>query len=110
MPPRSERASHVGERDHVHDRGPQLGERAFGEIGVLGVRHIGHDEPEHGIAQELQALVRDLGAVLERVRAVRERGRPERGVVERHAEGAVQGLERRLDGNGGSRRYSTSTA
>ena len=48
--------------------------------------------------------------VLERVRAVRERGRPERGVVERHAEGAVQGLERRLDGNGASRRYSTSTA
>ncbi len=49
-----ERTSDLGERRHVHDRRPELGELALGQSGMLGVGHVGHDEAEHRIAEELQ--------------------------------------------------------
>jgi hypothetical protein len=58
---------------------------------------IGHDEPEHGVAQELEALVGLVSRVLRAPRPVRER-RGEVGLVsERRAEPSV---ERREPGDG----------
>ena len=73
-------SSDVGQRDRRHDRGATLRERAFIEIRMLGVQPHRHGLSEHGVAEELEALVvRDL-PLLVRVRAVRERKREKLGV------------------------------
>ena len=70
--PEAERAGDVGERAHVDHGGPQLGQLALGEVGVVAVERVGDDEAEHGVAEELQALVVGQAAVLVGVRAVRQ--------------------------------------
>ena len=61
--------------------------RALGEVGVAGVERLGHHEPEHRVAEELEALVGGETAVLVGVRAVRQGALKElgfqRGVPER---------------------------
>src|SRR6266540_1061690 len=61
-----------------------------GQLRELPEGPVGHHQPQHGVPQELQALVRDLEAVLERERAMRQ-GRPGQGVVvEPNLQGALQ--------------------
>src|SRR2546430_3654662 len=63
----------VGEDPHV-DRGrPELGHLPLRKMRELREDHVRHDEAQHGIAQELQPLVVGDPAVLEGIRAVRER-------------------------------------
>ena len=50
-------AGHVGQGAGVDDRGAQLGQPPLGEVGVGDVERLGHHDPEHRVAQELQALV-----------------------------------------------------
>ena len=76
-----------GQRGHVDHGGTQLGQLALGEVGLAAVELVGDDQPEHRVAQELQALVGRQAAVLVRegpvgqrqpeqpVRAARRRGR-----------------------------------
>ena len=70
--------------------------------------------PSTAVAEELQALVRDLLSAFEGVGAMGERGQPERGVGEAKAQGIVQGLgglgEGRLRPRFLHDGYSTSTA
>ena len=84
----------VGEGVHVHDRRAELRQLALGELRVGAVGHVGHDQPEHGVAEELQALVRDVESLFERERAVRQRRFAEPGVTERYAERAVERVDR----------------
>src|SRR5581483_12161408 len=58
-------ARDVGQRVHVHDGGPELGELALGHLRELAVREVGHHEPEDGIPQELEPLVVHRRALLE---------------------------------------------
>ncbi len=54
------------------DGSAQLGQLAFGQIGVLGEKGVGDDEPEHRVAEELEALVVGDATVLVRERTVRQ--------------------------------------
>ena len=49
--------SDLGQRTGVDHGGAQLGQPTLGEVGVGGVQRLGHDHAEHGVAEELQALV-----------------------------------------------------
>ena len=66
------RAADLGQRAGVDDRGAQLGQPALGEVRVGPVERLGHDDAEHRVAQELQALVGRQAAVLVGVRPVGE--------------------------------------
>ena len=67
VPPDPEIACHVGQRAHVHDRRTQLRQLTLCHLGELTERHVGDDDAEDGVAQELQAFVVRLRVVLERV-------------------------------------------
>src|SRR6476469_18093 len=56
----------------VDDRSTKLGQPALGEVGVGPVERLGHDDAEHRVAQELQALVGRQAAVLVGERPVGE--------------------------------------
>src|SRR5439155_111377 len=86
----AELASHLGQHGHVHHRRPELGQLALRPIGQRTERQVGHHKSEHGVPQELESLVGDERALLERERSVRERGFPELRVVEPHAESPLQ--------------------
>ena len=47
----------VGEGARVDHRGPQLGQAALAEVRVDAVERLGDHDPEHGVPEELQALV-----------------------------------------------------
>ena len=52
---------------------PPPPELPLGEIGMVAIQRLGDHEPEHRVAEELEALVGRQPAVLVRVRAVRQR-------------------------------------
>ena len=79
--------------------GAHLGQLALGQLRVLLVDVVGDDEAEHGVAEELEPLVRLLDAVLRAVRPVRQRLVEEAVVDERPAERELQpSVECRVDG------------
>ena len=76
----------VGQRAGVDHGRAQLGEPPLGEVRVGEVERLGHHDPEHRVAEELQALVgRDL-PVLVGVRAVRQRALQQLGIQDRITE------------------------
>jgi hypothetical protein len=66
-------ATDLRQRTRIDHRGPQLGQLAFGQVGVGRVQRVRDDEAEHGVPEELQPLVRRQTAVLVRVRTVGQR-------------------------------------
>ena len=60
----------AGERDRIDHRGPRLGQLSLGKVGVGTVQVVGDDQPEDGVAQELEALVGLLAGVLGAPRTV----------------------------------------
>ena len=73
-------AADLGQRAGVDDGRPQLGQPALGEVGVGAVERLGDDDAEHGVTEELQALVGRQPAVLVGVRAVGQRALEQLGV------------------------------
>ena len=71
--PEPEVPGHVGQREHVDRGGPQLGQLTLRHVRERRVGEVRHDQPEHGVAQELQPLVRVGRALLERERSVAQR-------------------------------------
>ncbi len=96
----------------VDDGGAQLGEPTLGQVGVHEVESLGHHDPEHGVAEELEPLVGGQPAVLVGERAMRQGALKELGVQDRIPELRAQlcvvaddGLaSRRLRGPGDARR------
>src|SRR4051794_1101532 len=105
----AERAGDVRKRAAVDDGGTQFRELALGLVRVPVVERVGDDEAQHGVPEELQALVGRQVAVLVRVGAVRQgpleqaggKGNAEgfdqlpdvtRSVRRRHGNGAVRQL------------------
>ena len=71
---------HLGQHAGVDHRGTHLGEGALGHVGVGAVAVLGHDEAEHGVTEELEALVGGDAARLRAPGAVRQ-GLDEEAVV-----------------------------
>src|SRR5512139_2348459 len=90
-------AADVGQRPHVHHGGAQLRELPLAGVGVCVVERRGDDEPEHGVAEELQALVVRQPPGLVGVRPVRQ-GTPEHGLVDRAARHLLEVFEQLVDG------------
>ena len=67
-------------RAGVDDRRAQLGQPALGQVGVGAVEGLGHDDAEHRVAEELQALVGRQAAVLVGVGTVGEGALEQLGV------------------------------
>ncbi len=65
-------AGHDGQCLGTDDGRAQLGQLTFWQVGVVGEQGVGDDEPEHRVAEELEALVVGHSAVLVRERAVRQ--------------------------------------
>jgi hypothetical protein len=86
---RAERRRDPGERVHVDDTRPQLRELALWEVRVVAVEPLRDDHTQHGVAQELQALVGGQTAVLVRERPVGQRQRQQL-VAQVDAEGREQ--------------------
>ena len=93
-------AADVGQGAGVDDRRAQLGQPALGEVRVGEVERLGDDDPEHGVPEELQALVGGETTVLVGVRAVGQGALQQLGVQdripERRAELAVVGQADRV--------------
>ena len=83
------------EHPRVHDAGADLRELPFGEIGEVLEHVVRHDEPEHGVAEELEPFVRRRSFVLRAPRPVRERTEQQRTVVEVHTERRFELVETR---------------
>ena len=79
-----------GQRAGVDHGGPELGQSTLGQVRVGAVERLGHDDAEHRVAQELQALVGRQSAVLVGVRAVREGALEELGLQDRIPERGTQ--------------------
>src|SRR5215218_6034442 len=87
-----ELAGHLGEHVHV-DRGrPQLGQLPLGQVGEGAVDDVGDDQAEHGVAEELEALVGGQAAVLVGVGAVGEGPDVQLLAAEADAEGLLDRL------------------
>ncbi len=71
---------HLGQHGRVHHGGAHLGQGALGHLGIGPVAVFGHDQAEHGVAQELEALVGRDSAGFGAPRAVRQ-GLDEEGLV-----------------------------
>jgi hypothetical protein len=84
---------HLRQGGGRHDRRPDLGERPFGQLGVGAEQVVGDDDAEHGVAEELEPLVRRPAGVLGAPRPVHQRRSQQRGVVDGTAEPLVQLLE-----------------
>jgi hypothetical protein len=60
---KQQRAAHseltrcAGERNRVDDRSTGFGKLTLGQVGVGTIKVVGDDLAEHGVAQELEALV-----------------------------------------------------
>ena len=78
-----ERPRDLGERLRVHDRGTELGELSLGQVGEGGEGHVGDDEAEDRVTEELEPFVRGVQTVFEGVRTMRERGLTQTPVHER---------------------------
>ncbi len=76
----------LGEHACIDHAGAHLGELTFGQLGEVLEHVVGDDEPEHRVAEELQALVRRELVVLRAPRPVRERAEQDDSVGELHAE------------------------
>jgi hypothetical protein len=70
----------AGQRARVHDRRAHLRQTALRQLRVVLEEGLRRDELQHGVAQELQPLVRGDAPVLERERPVREGKTKRRGV------------------------------
>ena len=68
-----EAAADLRQRTRVDHRGPQLGQLAFGQVGVGAVQRVRDHQAEHGVPEELQPLVGGQTAVLVRVGTVGQR-------------------------------------
>jgi hypothetical protein len=68
----AEGARHLGQRLGADDGGSQLGQLALGQLGMGREQRVGHDQPQHRVAEELETLVVGDPAVLVRERAVRQ--------------------------------------
>ena len=86
----ADHAGDLGERAGVDDGGAELGQPALGEVGVEQVERLGDDDAEHGVAEELEALVGRQPAVLVGVRAVRQGAVEQLGVEVRIPERTTQ--------------------
>ena len=53
----AEAVGHLGQHAGVHHGRAHLGQHPLGEAGIALVAVPGHDEPQHGIAEELESLV-----------------------------------------------------
>jgi hypothetical protein len=71
----SEAARDVGQGVRVDDGGAHLREPALGFVREAAVQVLGDDDPQHGVAQELEALVVRGSPVLERPGSMRQ-GKP----------------------------------
>ena len=85
-------AGHAREGAGVDDRGAQLGQPSLGEVRVGRVERLGHDDAQHRVAQELQALVGGEAAVLVRVGPVRQGAVEQPGIQDRITERSAQVL------------------
>ena len=102
----------VGQRAHVDHRRAQLGQLALGQVRVVAVERVGHDEPEHRVAEELQPLVVRQAAVLVGVGPVGQ-GAFEQVRVDDDADLAEQRVQRAVARRGVCRlrpRFSTHAA
>jgi hypothetical protein len=52
-----EAGRHLGEGLGVHQRGPDLGQLAFGQVGVGEEQVVGDHQAQHGVTEELEPLV-----------------------------------------------------
>ena len=95
--PEVEDAGDVGEGAHVDDGRAQLGQLPLGQVGVLAVERLGDDETQHGVAEELEALVVGQAAVLVGVRAVRQ-GTQEQRLVDVLADHLTEVGDQSIDG------------
>ena len=62
--------------ERVDDALAHAGQRALGQVGEAAEREVGDDPAEHGVAEELEALVAERARVLGAPRAVGHRARP----------------------------------
>ena len=90
----------LGQRGRVDDRGPHLGQLPFWHVGVGPVEVVGDDQPEDGVPEELEPLVRAGAGVLGAPGPVGERpgeqvrvadGPPRRPASSRAGEGSGMG-------------------
>ncbi len=102
----ADRAGHLRQRAGVDHRGAELGQPSLGEVGVVGVERLGHDDAEHGVAEELQPLVGGEPTVLVGEGPVRERALQELSAHVGVAEGLTEvGIVVGLTQRGRSRRH-----
>src|SRR5262245_588742 len=83
-------AGHVGEHLTVDDRGAQLRQLPLGHVGVLAEHVVGDDEPEDGVSEELEPLVRQRVGMLGAVRAMRQRPVDQHGVTKLEPDRGVE--------------------
>ncbi len=69
----AELQGHVGQRRGVDDRGPDLGQLPFRQVGIGPEQELGDDEAENRIAQELEAFVGPDPGVFGAPRPMRQR-------------------------------------
>ena len=62
--PEPDLLGHAGQRPRVDHGRAQLGQPALGQVGVSEVERLGDHDPEHRVAEELQALVGGQPTVL----------------------------------------------
>src|ERR1700728_3657279 len=97
----------LGQHPGVDDGRAHLGQLPLGEVRVGAVAVLGHDQPEHGVAQELEPLVGRRAVLLAAPAAVAEGLHEERGIPEGMAQAPGQAAHTVSEGvgdRGGRRR------